>query len=1699
MGGSTGVWRGLGALALCLAVLCLAPRGEAVDFLDGRVQVHGYGEMQLRGTSRNFRQELELAQWYNILNVEVEADLLRSAWGPIDSVQVYVRGEARYDALYNRGFAMLPSLQTYGNRSRELPNHLRNAKDADFAGTAPIPPLGDQPARDPDTGEFLPPPLGNGPRGGQTRRIKNSEQGPTAVLPPRMRLPNAKFSTTIEDEFPTSFVSATDPSGGGSPGTGVPLTYSKQNVPTIEVVQQRRGLPGYAGLSDPYGADQIPNTLDDPFFSTFGGREQTRLRFALKDIRGADGGPGRTDVLGPWRPRDKIEESGLLRNSPNPFRGRTTPLFGGQRLHTRDDPAGLALHPVQPDPFPTNLDFFFDHPLNRALAAVFPASFNPSGVATNCTRAGKLLPVPGCEETTSGGFTFISQDVFGGDFSGIVPCVEPNWSSGSVTAHQAQFVDLSAFFGCVPRTSRNLADLAANPAFTGFDTVLFTPGIDHPNIRVIGGRGELPMRPAPDIPAANGRFDKRFAQGLYVPSRGLARWIDSKDLDSHPFNINENRRAWNRGDSQQRSTKELKEAYVDIEWFDNRLWTRIGKQNIVWGKTEFFRTADQFNPQDLALSTLPSLEESRISLWSARAIYSLYDVGPLQDVRIEAAINFDRFQPNDLGACGEPYTDDSVCALTAGLWAHSLTGAGVAGFDRPDNPWDSTRGLEFGGRVEWRWDRFSFAVMDFYGYNDFPFPERISSYDRNVDPVSGRPRIFGATDPCSGLADGAAYVLDADGRQAFGADNRPLVDLSRVSASAGWSAANSDSKDYGSFTIAGIGRDPSCLKPGGAALGSNLYSGLNANGFGLGVVTPDLLAEVQATVPGASVGDSLFVEMNVLGALNQDPASGVQFVACDPGIGSTDPIFPNCLPARGFNAVSEVNRIVSAAPGLSPQNALEFQPANQQLFSWVCSTTVSIAASVDSQACAWTVFSSPAFLVPRLVNVPLGEVLSTVFAGEPDGRSGAPNFMRIVSDRARGDVTNPLRCNPTDPLGGCFFVAPLNRDPNDGVISAFDVVLVNRGPDVNGDRQGDLSPDPFVNYASQETDFLTLDSTLSNEQRAILGCGPYFGTRCDSSSQITSNNGNLPGSINGLGLLEGGGLDFQYLDASALLQSFPGFEGTDLRDSFYAGSPFRAGTDLYSSATLPSAQAIPIDPSNPDAGRIVVDCSTDPRCVPGMGFLQRTTFANFRRTGMWTTTSTLPQPGTIEFEGGPVCTRPGGGILPGCRGASGVLNRGDFFGADAGSATDNFIDIEFDYGYDPRIDGCVFSPALTAEDPRSPGTEQSLEVRGFAPDGSAIDLSPCQASNTRRSNFRSQQARPIPPGRSFVIPTAGTLYHPLAGCHVNPADALAGLPCDGRPAELDPDGFGRDFDQEFVEGTAQVFRNELAAFSYNFMLFLIASACDEDTDDIKNDPECFDDDNPWAVGRCSLTTPQFCGNVKGFFGATGVRRNVRRAGGNARYGRRTFIWQGGGEVVMRYDRRNVFGFAMDFAEDTTKSNWGLEFVWINGTPFLDNNQNDNLSKSDTYSLTISVDRPTFINFLNANRTFFINTQWFLQYIPNHEHSFLRNGPFNALFTVSIFTGYFQDRLLPNLVTVYDFRSQSGAFLPNVSYRFTEAFSVGVGLGLFYGRTQLRDMPVNEIGAPVNRAAQHAYKDPTDQFISSVRNRDEIFMRLRYTF
>jgi hypothetical protein len=99
----------------------------------------------------------------------------------------------------------------------------------------------------------------------------------------------------------------------------------------------------------------------------------------------------------------------------------------------------------------------------------------------------------------------------------------------------------------------------------------------------------------------------------------------------------------------------------------------------------------------------------------------------------------------------------------------------------------------------------------------------------------------------------------------------------------------------------------------------------------------------------------------------------------------------------------------------------------------------------------------------------------------------------------------------------------------------------------------------------------------------------------------------------------------------------------------------------------------------------------------------------------------------------------------------------------------------------------------------------------------------------------------------------------------------------------------------------------------------------------------------------------------------------------------------------------------------------------------------------------------------------------------------------------MFTGYFQDRVQPQLVTVFDFNSQSGALLPSMQYRFTESFSVTIGTLYFFGHTELKDMPVRDFAPAANRSGANAYETGVDNLLAVIRQRDEVFMRLRWTF
>src|SRR4029453_2530070 len=250
------------------------------------------------------------------------------------------------------------------------------------------------------------------------------------------------------------------------------------------------------------------------------------------------------------------------------------------------------------------------------------------------------------------------------------------------------------------------------------------------------------------------------------------------------------------------------------------------------------------------------------------------------------------------------------------------------------------------------------------------------------------------------------------------------------------------------------------------------------------------------------------------------------------------------------------------------------------------------------------------------------------------------------------------------------------------------------------------------------------------------------------------------------------------------------------------------------------------------------------------------------------------------------------------------------------------------------------------------------------------------------------------------------------------------------------------------------FRNELAGVSWNLLMGLVGLSLPGRDFGVTTGPRHppdrseFDANDPFRAGGCSFRQPQWCSAVSAFLGLSGVRRNDIRAGGNGTLGRRGFLWQSGGPAVLRFDKSNILGFSMDFAEDVTKSNWGIEFTWVEDIHVANNNTFSGLEETDSFRLTISVDRPTFVNFLNANRTFFFNTQWFFEYLDDYDHGYLSDGPLDIFGVFAVSTGYFQDRLLPSLVLVYFVRNNSFAVLPEVSYRFSENFSATFGIAAF---------------------------------------------------
>lgn len=100
----------------------------------------------------------------------------------------------------------------------------------------------------------------------------------------------------------------------------------------------------------------------------------------------------------------------------------------------------------------------------------------------------------------------------------------------------------------------------------------------------------------------------------------------------------------------------IREAYVTkiVDLADNKqLFLKLGKQQVVWGRTDLFRVLDVINPVDYSRNNIyEELQDIRIPMWIAQAEWRLGGSERMQDRNLQVVWNFDKFRPNNLGQCG---------------------------------------------------------------------------------------------------------------------------------------------------------------------------------------------------------------------------------------------------------------------------------------------------------------------------------------------------------------------------------------------------------------------------------------------------------------------------------------------------------------------------------------------------------------------------------------------------------------------------------------------------------------------------------------------------------------------------------------------------------------------------------------------------------------------------------------------------------------------------------------------------------------------------------------------------------------------------------------------------------------------------------------------------------------------------------------
>ena len=173
----------------------------------------------------------------------------------------------------------------------------------------------------------------------------------------------------------------------------------------------------------------------------------------------------------------------------------------------------------------------------------------------------------------------------------------------------------------------------------------------------------------------------------------------------------------------------VREAYADLffDAFGGRNWLRIGKQQHVWGKADFFRLQDIVNPVNFADHFFIDLfDDTRVPLWSVLFEHRFGQIGFLKDLAGSVVWVFDRYTPLGFGNPAQPWAIGFGRTLDAFAFGNDLFGqalfpgrddVNMALYKNRDPAWN-LKNSGIGMRWEATVGNFRLQLTDWFAFQD---------------------------------------------------------------------------------------------------------------------------------------------------------------------------------------------------------------------------------------------------------------------------------------------------------------------------------------------------------------------------------------------------------------------------------------------------------------------------------------------------------------------------------------------------------------------------------------------------------------------------------------------------------------------------------------------------------------------------------------------------------------------------------------------------------------------------------------------------------------------------------------------------------------------------------------------------------------------------------------------------------------------